>query len=221
MRKIILFATAFAFPLVANAQDGRFEFNAGISTPGYYALADWDADDPDTPVKWSYNLNDLPEGSHKTTLYPSYSVEMAYRLSDSGILGHLSLVGMAGYHKAVYETSRIVDNITQRQTATKADVLLGVRVNVIQTTHLTLYSQALAGTDFKNGSDYWAVTNEKLNDGHKPFVYQITFAGFRVKLGHRTSHFAVMTELGYGSEYVMSKQMILLPGIRAGISYRL
>ncbi len=222
LRRIVLYAFALAFPLFIKAQDGRFEFNAGISTPGYYALADWDFNDPVVKRKWSDGiLNNLTDESYNSTLYPSLSVEIAYRLSDSGILGHLSLVGMASYHKVVYEHRNIVDVFSDKQTAIKADVLLGVRVNVVQTTHLTLYSQAMAGTDFKNSSDYWTISNEILNDGYKPFVYQITFAGFRVKLGHRTSHFAVMTELGYGSEYVMSKEMLLLPGIRAGLSYRL
>ena len=220
MRKIILFATAFAFPLFANAQDGRFEFNAGISTPGYYALADWDFTASSPGVRWSYDLEDLTEESYNSTLYPSFSVEMAYRLSDSGMMERFSVVGMAGFHIAYYEHRNIVDPYSDKQTAMKADVLLGMRFRLFETSHLTMYSQAMVGTDFKNSSDYWNVTNDILNNGGKQLVYQLTFVGFRVKLGRRTSHLGVMTELGYGSEYVMSK-MVLLPGIRAGISYRL
>lgn len=219
----MLFALVLSlfFPLTMRAQD-RFEINAGISTAGNYALADWDFNDPVNKEKRSDGvLNNLTEESYNSTLYPSLSIEMAYRLSDSGILEHISLVGMAGYHKAVYEPKRMIDNFYDKQTAIKADVLLGVRVRIVDTSHLTVYSQAMVGMDFKNDSDYWTVTNNALNDGRKELVYQITFAGFRVKLGRETSHWGVMTELGYGSEYVMSKNMVLLPGIRAGISYRL
>jgi hypothetical protein len=135
------------------------------------------------------------------------------------MMKRLSVVGMAGFHIADYEHRNIVDTYSYKQTAMKADVLLGVRFRILETSHLTMYSQAMAGTDFRNASDYWTVTDNNNSDGCNQFVYQLTFLGFRVKLGHQNSHLGVMTELGYGSEYALSK-IVIIPGIRAGISYR-
>ena len=170
----------------------------------------------------SGKLSDITEESYNCTLYPSMSVEMAYRLSDSGtgLKGRLSLVGMAGLHMADYQPLSIYSPEADMQKAVKADVLLGLRYRIIETSYLTMYSQAMAGMDFRNDSQYWTVTDDALREGRNEFVYQLTFLGFRVKLGHKTSHLGVMTELGYGSEYVLGNVFVILPGIRAGFSYR-
>ena len=220
-KTITLAILALFLPHGAQAQDGRIEINAAISTAGSYMLTDWDANDPTYTYKWSDGvLNNLTEESYNSKVYPSPSVEIAYRISDSGLKRHLSLGGMAGLHVADYEHRNIVDTYSDKQKAMKADILLGVRFYVVETTHLTIYSQAMVGMDFRNGSDYWTVTNSTHSDARNQFVYQITFAGFRVKIGRRSSHFGVMTELGYGSEYALSDLLILMPGMRAGISYR-
>ena len=224
MRKNVLFVFALVIPIAVNAQDGRLEINAAISTPGTYAFADWAFDeDPIDNMRWSHGkLSDITEESYNCTLYPSMSVEMAYRLSDSGtgLKGRLSLVGMAGLHMADYQPLSIYSPEADMQKAVKADVLLGLRYRIIETSHLTMYSQAMAGMDFRNESRYWTVTDGASRGGRNEFVYQLTFVGFRVKLGHRTSHLGVMTELGYGSEYVLGNVFVILPGIRAGFSYR-
>ena len=221
-KKLLLaFMLATGIPCWMQAQDGRLEINAAISTGGNYMLTDWDANDPTVINKRSDGvLSNLTQESYKTKVYPSPSVEIAYRLFDSGLIRHLSLVGMAGLHIADYEYRKIVDAYSDKQRAMKTDIPLGVRFYVVETTHLTLYSQAIAGIDFRNGSDYWTITNCSHSGEHNQFVYQITFAGFRVKLGHKSSHFGLMTELGYGSEYAFSDIMFLMPGMRAGISYR-
>lgn len=219
LHKRLLFAVLLAvgIPHWVQAQDGRLEINAAISTAGSYMLADGGGFD-ESPKQNKISdgiLHNLTEESYNSKVYPSTSVEIAYRLSDSGIMKRLSVVGMAGFHIADYEHMNIVDHYSDKQTAMKADVLMGVRFRIYENSHLTMYSQALAGTGFRNGSDYWTTTNNKCNQ----FTYQITFIGFRVKLGHRTSHLGIMTELGYGSEYALSK-IVILPGIRAGLSYR-
>ena len=152
--------------------------------------------------------------------YPSISAEMSYKLSDDGILRRWSLVGMAGLHFADYESINNVSKQSDKQTAIKADALLGVRFRIVEKSHLIMYSQALVGIDFRNGSDYWTVTDKNNRQSSNRPVYQLTFLGFRVKLGHRTSHLGFLTELGYGSEYALSESLIILsPGMRAGISY--
>ena len=223
VRKLLAFSVfALFIPFVVQAQDGRFEINAGISTAGNYMLTDYDFTLDDYDSKFSDGvLNHLKEESYYSKVYPSVSAEIAYRLSDDGTLSRLSVVGMAGLHIADYEPKNIVSGSYGKQTAIKADALLGVRFRIVETSHLTMYSQAMAGIDFRNGSDYWTVTGNTHSQSSNELVYQLTFLGFRVKLGRRNSHLGFITELGYGSEYVLSKEMALLsPGMRAGISYR-
>ena len=206
---------------MAQAQDGRLDINAAISTGGTYMLTDYDFNTSGNESNWSDGvLNNLKEESYDSKVYPSVSVEMAYRLSDKGVLRRWSLVGMAGVHIADYEPKSMVNGSYSKQQAIKADALLGVRFRILETSHLTMYSQALAGVDFRNGSDYWTITGNNHNQSNNELVYQLTFLGFRVKLGRRTSHFGVMTELGYGSEYALGSTILFLPGIRAGFSYR-
>lgn len=218
---IVALLTIIPYGMLAQC---RLEINAGISTPGTYAFADWafDEDPIDSKHFPDGKLSNLTQESYNCTLYPSLSVEMACRLSDSGtgLKGRLSLVGMAGLHMADYQPLSIFSPDADIQKAVKADVLLGLRYRIIETSHLTMYSQAMAGVDFRNGCQYWTVTDDASRDGRNEFVYQLTFLGFRVKLGHKSSHLGVMTELGYGSEYVLGNLFVLLPGIRAGFSYR-
>ena len=224
VRKLLAFSVfALFIPFVAQAQDGRLEINAGISTGGAYMLTDYDLETSGRSILKRSDgiLNNLKDESYDSKVYPSVSAEIAYRLSDDGTLSRLSVVGMAGLHIADYEPKNIVSGSYGKQTAIKADALLGVRFRIMETSHLTMYSQAMAGIDFRNGSDYWTVTGNTHSQSSNELVYQLTFLGFRVKLGRRNSHLGFITELGYGSEYVLSKEMALLsPGMRAGISYR-
>ena len=221
-RKLLTYSTLALFiPQIIHAQDGKFEINAGISTAGTYMLTDYHFFGSDNASKWSDGtLNDLKEVSYNSKVYPSISAEMSYKLSDDGILRRWSLVGMAGLHFADYESISTVSKQSDKQTAIKADALLGVRFRIVEKSHLIMYSQALAGIDFRNGSDYWTVTDKNNRQSSNRPVYQLTFLGFRVKLGHKTSHLGFLTELGYGSEYALSESLIILsPGMRAGISY--
>lgn len=222
VRKLLAFPVfALFIPFVAQAQDGRLEINAGISTGGAYMFTDYDFNTSgNAPNPSDGVLNNLKEESYDSKVYPSVSVETAYRLSDDGALSRWSLVGMAGVHIADYEPKSIVSGSYGKQQAIKADALLGVRFRIMETSHLTMYSQVMAGIDFRNGSDYWTVTGNNHSPSSNELAYQLTFLGFRVKLGHRTSHLGIMTELGYGSEYVLGSTILFLPGIRAGFSYR-
>lgn len=221
VRKLLAFSVfAIIIQYMAQAQDGRLDINAAISTGGTYMLTDWRFDESPTINKRSDGiLNNLTEESYNSLVYPSPSVEIAYRISDSGSIRRLYVVGMAGLHIADYQPKNIINGSYGKQTAIKADVLLGVRFRIMETSHLTMYSQALAGVDFRNDCDYWKVTGNTHGQSRNELAYQLTFLGFRVKLGRRTSHLGFMTELGYGSEYALG-EIPIIPGIRAGISYR-
>jgi len=220
--KLLTFSVfALIIPYLAQAQDGRLEINAAISTAGTYMLTDYDFNTSDNNSRSSDGiLNSLKKESYDSKVYPSVSIEMAYRLSDNGMLRRWSLVGMAGLHIADYELKSMISGSYGKQKAIKTDALLGVRFRIMETSHLTMYSQAIAGIDFRNGSDYWTVTGNTHHQSSNEFVYQLTFLGFRVKIGRRSSHLGIMTELGYGSEYALGSMIFFLPGIRAGVSYR-
>ena len=220
-RHIAISMFALIIPYMVHAQDGRIEINAAISTAGTYMLTDYDFNTSDNDSKGSDGmLNSLKEESYDSKVYPSVSVEIAYRLSDNGMLRRWSLVGMTGLHFADYEPKSIINGSYGKQKAIKTDALLGVRFRIMEKSHLTMYSQAMVGIDFRNGSDYWTVTGCTHSQSSNELVYQLTFLGLRVKIGRRSSHLGIMTELGYGSEYALGSMIFFLPGIRAGVSYR-
>ena len=227
IRAIIL---AAGFPCWIQAQ-GKFEVNFGISTPGYYSLTDWDlASNDNDRLDWyapSYYYNGPEEKqltyydqqSYKSTLYPSVSVEMSYKLAESGFFKRLSLVGMIGYHMVGFENYNPVTRQSNKETAMRLDYLMGVRLRIIDTKHFCMYTQFLGGKDFRNDCEYWTIANEFLRDGHEEQVdWQVTFLGFRVGFG-KGANWGIMTELGHGYEYSIS-QIFIFPGIRAGVSYK-
>ena len=118
LRHCLLLTLAFSLygPLALKAQEkkGDFEFNIGISTPGLYSIADTEnhhyvgyraLDFYPLP---SMELSDLNKESYNSTLYPSVSAELAYKLADSGFFKRLSLVGYTGLHVADYQDVNVI-----------------------------------------------------------------------------------------------------------------
>ena len=92
----ILFAALIPVGLQAQEQKGDVDFNIGISTPGFYSLADIDVlKTPHEMYYYNYtnDLGGLQTESYNSTLYPSISAEMTYKLADSGFFKRLSLAG--------------------------------------------------------------------------------------------------------------------------------
>ena len=218
-------------PIWVQAQ-GKFEINFGISTPGLYSLTDWDLVtndndryDWDAPSYYHHvpeekQLTYFDQQSYKSTLYPSVSVEISYKLADAGFFKRLSLVGFLGYHMVGFENSDPVTKTIDKETARRLDFLLGVRLRIIDNPHFCMYSQALLGKDLSNDCEYWSIANEFVRDGHEDKVdWQATFLGFRIGFG-KEANWGIMAELGYGYEYSIS-QIFIFPGIRTGVSYKL
>ena len=125
-------------PFWVQAQ-GKFEVNFGISTPGLYSLTDWDLVtndndryDWDAPSYYHHvpeekQLTYFDQQSYKSTLYPSVSVEISYKLADAGFFKRLSLVGFLGYHMVGFENSdpvtKAIDKETARQEYVTARIL--------------------------------------------------------------------------------------------------
>ncbi|MBO4561499.1 MAG: hypothetical protein J5705_06005 [Bacteroidaceae bacterium] len=228
---VLLFATLI--PTGIRAQEKKkFEINVGISTPGLYALTDKDAatdgnerydfylDGPGLHYPEEKQLVYFDLESYRSTLYPSISVELSYKLAETGFFKRLSLAGMLGYHMVGFENFDPVTKQSKKETALRLDFLMGARLRIIDRSHFCMYSQALLGKDFRNDCEYWAIANEFLQDGHEERVdYQVTFLGFQVDLG-KESRLGLVTELGYGYEYSLSQLFVFIPGIRAGVSYK-
>ncbi|MBR5936367.1 MAG: hypothetical protein IKZ89_09480, partial [Bacteroidaceae bacterium] len=71
-------------PLAVQAQEkkGDIDFNIGISTPGLYSLADYAYGRNSFYYYDYYNLSNLSKESYNSTLYPSISTELSYKLAD-------------------------------------------------------------------------------------------------------------------------------------------
>ena len=224
-RKLLTFAIlAAVIPYAVQAQEKqrKFEINVGISTPGMIEMQDselsglgfehFDYYYSDRP------LSDLDKESYKSTLYPCLSVEAAYKLAESGFFKRLDLVGFVGLHNVFYEDFDMVNNINSKETATKLDILVGFRYNIVKKTYFNMYTQFLAGGAVGAKSGYWKMMSEKWSEGGSPTM-QFTFLGFNVKLGRRESRMGAMVELGFGSEYSVSN-LFIIPGVRTGLSYK-
>ena len=221
----IMFVALIPAGMEAQEQKGDIDFNIAISTTGLFALADWDY--TLTPYEMSYynlsvyNLGDLETDSYNSTLYPCVSAELAYKLADSGFFKRLSLVGYAGFHWADYQPINIVSDAKDgKETAKKLDWMLGFRYSIINSRYFHMYTQAFLGGEIKNDCAYWDITGDAVYGGwlgKNDIRWQITYLGFKVKLGR--SNLGVMTELGFGSEYCLS-YIPVFPGIRAGLSYK-
>ena len=221
---VLLFATLIPTGIRAQEKKGDIDFNIGISTPGFYSLADIDEfKNPREMYYYNYtiDLGGLETESYNSTLYPSISSEITYKLADSGFFKRLSLAGYVGFHMADYQNIDMVsDSKGTKETAMKLDVLLGIRYHIINGRYFNMYSQAFLGGEIKNDCKYWDITGDMMYSGklgENDIRWHITILGFRVKLGH--SNIGLMTELGYGSEYCASVVPII-PGIRCAVSYR-
>ena len=223
-RKLLMLAILVAvIPYWVQAQEKqrKFEINVGVSTPGMTEMQDSKLSDLGFEHFDYYHdrpLSELDKESYNSTLYPCLSVETAYKLADSGFFKRLDLVGFVGLHNVYYEVFDMVNNISSKETATKLDILVGIRYNIVKKTYFNMYTQFLAGGAVGAKSGYWKMMSEKCSEGGSPTM-QFTFLGFNVKLGRRESRLGAMVELGFGSEYAVS-DLLIIPGVRTGLSYK-
>ena len=225
LRNCLLLTLGFllSWPMMIRAQEkkGDIDFNIGLSMPGLYSLADWEYG-MNTHYYYEYsNLSNLSKESYNSTLYPSISTELSYKLADEGFFKRLSVVGYAGLHMAEYQDISVASNTyNDVETAVKLDLLLGIRYHIINKKYFSMYTQAFLGGEIKNNCAYWDITGDEVyygSLGDRNIRWQITYLGFRFKLGG--SNVGLLTELGHGSEYCLSS-IFVFPGIRAGVSYR-
>lgn len=223
---LLTLALLTAWPFAAQAQEmkGDIDFNIGISSPGFYSLADIDAMKiPQDMYYYNYtnDLSGLQLESYNSTLYPSISAEITYKLADSGFFKRLSIAGYVGFHMAKYQNIDIVsDSKSDKETATKLDLLLGIRYHILNGRYFNMYSQAFLGGEIRNDCKYWDITGDMMYKGYlgeNNIRWHMTILGFRFKLGQ--SHIGLMTELGWGSEYC-SSIIPIIPGFRGAVSYR-
>ena len=228
LRHCLLFTLALltAWPFTAQGQEkkGDIDFNIGISTPGFYSLADYDFFKAPRDMYYYNYTNDLgclQTESYNSTLYPSFSAEITYKLADSGFFKRLSLAAYTGFHMADYQNIDIVsDSESDKERAVKLDLLLGIRYHIINGRYFNMYTQAFIGGEIRNDCNYWEITGNMMYTGvlgENDIRWHLTILGFRFKLGQ--SHIGLMTELGYGSEYSISIFPVA-PGIRGAVSYR-
>ena len=224
-RKLLMLAIlAAVIPYAVQAQEKqrKLEINVGISTPGMIEMHDSELSGLGLEyfgdIYYDRPLSNLDKESYNSTLYPCLSVEAAYKLAEFGFFKRLDLVGFVGLHNVYYEDFDMVNNISSKETATKLDILVGFRYNIIKKTYFNMYSQFLAGGAVGAKSGYWKMMSDKWSDSGSPTM-QFTFLGFNVKLGRRESRLGAMVEFGYGSEYA-SSVLIFIPGVRTGLSYK-
>ena len=182
-------------------------------------MIDRDSWDP-FPYYYTYRdveLSSLEDGAYNSTIYPSVSAEFSYKLADAGFFKRLDLVGFIGYHVVQFEDIDIISNTSTKETTHKVDLLIGVRYNIIKTSYFNMYTQCLAGGYIGGKSRFWSFSD--YNDGDGVSTIQLTYLGFRIKLGRRESKLGAMVELGYGSEYA-ADIIPVIPGVRTGLSYK-
>jgi len=236
-RKLLMLAIlVIGIPNWIQAQDKqrKFEINVGVSSPGLHCRADRDIANyfglvfpemdeklPDYYYSSSNNsdkqLYDLYLESYKSTLYPGLSIEASYKLADSGFTKRLTLLGMAGLQMVDFEDLNITTNGSFKVRAQRIDLLVGFRVNIINSSYFNMYSQFLLGGAINDKSRYWDIIEER-TEVEEGLSYQLTYLGFRAKIGRRESRLGVMVEFGHGTMYSTSKFPII-PGIRTGVSY--
>ena len=202
-------------PSWINAQQ-RFEISAGISTAGFHT---WEkgvllSDDSNVPEEYQYNkLSGMDGYAYRSTYYPGFSIQTAYKLPEHGFTKRLSVLTYAGLNTAGFQKFDYLTNkFLYSETAFKIDLMAGFRLHLITRDHFMMYSQALVGFQLKDKSHYWEYNNYIAQD--RPAV-QVTFLGFRFKSDGGMCYLA---ELGTGSEYEFYR-MIIIPGVRLGFGY--
>ena len=223
-RALIVLLIETLIPLGVVAQkDSRFEISVGVSTPRIDELKDsklFYLGIESFEVYKDEPLSNLDEDTFSSTLYPCFSVQLSYDLSESGFFKKLDLVGYAGYHFAGVERYDIVNATSSKESARKLDILIGIRYNIVEREKFNLYTQFLAGNDILDDSGYWDYVYKSYGDDYNS-IMQLTFLGFNWTLGNKEgkSRMGVMAELGYGQEYGASVVPIF-PGVRVGLSYK-
>lgn len=215
----LILAISLLRPLAVQAQ-GKIEINVGVSTPGVDELIDTKFFDMGFESFDYYRdepLNNLDE-SYKSTIYPCYSLELAYDIAESGFFKKLELLATVSYHAAEIEDIDIVNNSSNRETARKCNILIGIRYDIMEKEKFNMYTQFLAGGDILDSSKYWDYIYSNYEGEPHPTI-QITILGFNWKLGGKESKYGFMTELGWGTDYGLSV-LPIFPGIRAGLSYK-
>ena len=226
-RKLLMLAIlAAVIPYVVQAQEKqrKFEINVGISTPGMIELQDTKLFNIGIESFDSYYydkpLSGLDKDVYTHAAYPCFSVEMAYKLAESGFFKRLDLVGLLSLHSSLYEKLDKVNRTTSEQeTARKLGILIGIRYNILKKDNFNMYTQFIAGGDIRDKSRFWDDMSERWSESGAPTM-QFTFLGFNYNLGGGDSGFGTMLELGFGSEYAGGIIFPLVPGVRAGFSYR-
>ncbi|MBO6078726.1 MAG: hypothetical protein J6P66_08250 [Bacteroidaceae bacterium] len=234
-RLLIIILFVALIPAGMQAQEHRkFEINVGISSPGLHCRADRDIINFKIPYEYEENgeiithnhysdkyLHDIYLESYRSRLYPGLSVEFSYKLSDSGFTKRMSLIGMLGFNMVDFENEDLATRNVTKEKSYKIDYLIGFRVYMIKSLYFDVYSQLLAGGEIRDKSLYWDITEKRLDEYNvelNGMSFQITYVGFRAKIGKRNSRLGVYVEFGHGTEYSTSK-FALIPGIRTGASY--
>ena len=223
-RLLIVLLFAALIPLCAQAQEKKrnLEVNIGVSTPGV-AVISADLSSYDYYYYDSYyyeqELSSLDTEAYNSFIFPSFSMECSYKLAESGFFKRLDVVGYASLHSAFFEEIDIISGTSNKETAKKLDILIGVRYNIIKKTYFNMYTQFLLGGDVFKSTRYWDLVDDNYSGG-KGITAQLTYLGFNIKLGRRESRLGAMVELGYGTEYA-ADYIPIIPGIRTGFSYKI
>ena len=215
-RLIIASAFVALIPCGLNAQS-RFEISAGISTPGMH-VCDKRGLGIGEPVDFydkyqDVTLTDMEKDSYRSSYYPGYSLQAAYKLADHGFTKRLSVVAYAGLTTVGFEKIDYLTNTPlYSEKALKLDVQVGVRYHIMTKEHFMMYTQAMVGGRIDDKSLYWEY-NDIISDN--PVSFQITYLGFRFKY---SNGICILTELGEGFDYSLYG-MILIPGVRLSLGY--
>lgn len=212
------FLISLVIPLTLQAQQ-QFELSVGISTPGTAVVAtDMSTNSILVNQDQERSLSNLENNKYSSFIYPSISVQLAYKPNDTGFFDRFNILGYLSFHTVQFENVIIAYENGTRQTALKADLLAGLRYDILKYNGFTMYSQFLAGFDIWDNSGYWNNIYDHFSDGQR-VTMQFTFIGLNFTLGNDESRLGALIEFGYGSEYAVNA-LPLLPGIRAGLSYR-
>ena len=215
LSKTIIALTFFSlFTPWINAQQ-RFEISAGVSSPGFHTWEKGAAlNNSYFPEDYKFNkLSDMDGFAYRSTYYPGFSIQAAYKLPDHGFTKKLSILAYAGLNTAGFEKFDYLTNKSlYSETAFKFDLMAGIRLHLITKDHFMMYTQAMVGLQIKDKSHYWDYNHYIAKD---PVAIQMTFLGFRFK---SDSGLCYLAELGTGSEYEFSG-MLLIPGVRIGLGY--